>query len=90
MSDSNTKTFTLEFPVESGGATYKTFSARRPRVRDLRRFLKGVDGDSIEALMNVLSDLCEVPPKVIAEVDVVDFKAMREWFEDFFNETSNA
>jgi hypothetical protein len=75
--------FNLTHPFEYRGANYIEFKPRRPKVRDLRQFIKNVDKDGVAAMEKVLADLCEVDEKVIAEVDVEDFAPMKKWFEDF-------
>ena len=77
------QTFNLNHPFEHRGATYVEFKARRPKVRDLRNFIKNVDKDGVAAMEKVLADLCEVDEKIIAEVDVEDFAPMKAWFEGF-------
>ncbi len=79
----STTVFNLAYPFEYRGATYVEMKARRPKVRDLRGFIKNVDKDSVAAMEKVLADLCEVDEKIIAEVDVADFGPMKKWFEDF-------
>ena len=80
---STEKVFNLKFPFEYRGANYIEFKARRPKVRDLRSFIKNVDKDSIVAMEKVLADLMEVDEKIISEIDVEDFGPMKQWFESF-------
>lgn len=80
---STEKIFELKFPFEHRGAKYETMKARRPRVRDLRSFIKNVDKDSVAAMEKVLADLMEIDEKIIAEIDIEDFAPMKEWFEGF-------
>jgi hypothetical protein len=79
----STTVFPLSYPFEYRGATYIEMKARRPKVRDLRAFIKNVDKDSVAAMEKVLADLCEVDEKIVAEIDVADFGPMKKWFEDF-------
>lgn len=91
MTTPTTRTFELQFPIAvRGGGTVTTLTARRPRVMDLRTFVKNVDKDAIDAITEVLSSLCEVDKQVIQMADVADFKVMREWFEDFFKSDEDA
>ncbi|SDK39917.1 phage tail assembly protein [Bradyrhizobium ottawaense] len=80
---STEKIFNLKFPFEHRGANYIEFKARRPKVRDLRNFIKNVDKDSVAAMEKVLADLMEIDEKVISEIDVEDFAPMKSWFESF-------
>ena len=84
------KVFNLQFPFEHRGANYIEFKARRPKVRDLRNFIKNVDKDSVAAMEKVLADLMEVDEKVIAEIDVEDFAPMKAWFEGFLKPMMSA
>jgi hypothetical protein len=91
MSSTNTtlNVFNLQFPFEYRGAQYIEFKARRPRVRDLRNFIKNVDKDGVAAMEKVLADLCEVDEKIIAEIDIEDFAPMKAWFEGFLKPMLN-
>ncbi|MEH2517502.1 hypothetical protein V1279_003075 [Bradyrhizobium sp. AZCC 1610] len=80
---SSEQVFNLAHPFEHRGATYVEFKARRPKVRDLRNFIKNVDRDSVAAMEKVLADLMEVDEKIIAEIDILDFAPMKKWFEGF-------
>lgn len=75
--------FTLDYPFTFRGTEYTKFEARRPKVRDLRTFIKNLDTDSVQAMEKVLSSLCEVDEPVIAEMDIADFNPMKKWFEAF-------
>jgi hypothetical protein len=77
------KVFNLAHPFEYRGATYVEFKARRPKVRDLRGFIKNVEKDGVAAMEKVLADLCEVDDKIISEIDIEDFAPMKAWFEGF-------
>lgn len=79
----NTNTFELKFPFEYKGTTYTELKARRPKVRDLRSFIKDVERDSVNAMEKVIGNLCEVDDKIIAELDLEDFNPIKQWFEDF-------
>lgn len=83
MTKTEKTTFNLAHPFEYRGAEYIEFNMRRPKVRDLREFIKNVDKDGIGAMEKVLADLSETDQKVIQEIDVADFAPMKKWFEDF-------
>jgi hypothetical protein len=90
MAAEKDKTFTLQFPFEHRGATYIEFKARRPKVRDLRNFIKNVDKEGMQAMEKVLADLMEIDNAVVAEIDVEDFAPMKAWFESFLEKMTNA
>lgn len=77
------KIFDLKYPFEHRGQNYAELKARRPRVHDLRTFMKDLDKDPIQAMQRVLGNLCEVDDQIIAQVDIEDFAPMKVWFEDF-------
>jgi hypothetical protein len=80
----STTEFTLNHPFEFKGAKYDSFKARRPKVRDLREFIKNAEkGDGVAAMEKVLANLIEVDEKIVSEIDVEDFAPMKKWFEDF-------
>ncbi|WP_315740141.1 phage tail assembly protein [Bradyrhizobium sp. SZCCHNR1093] len=83
------KVFNLTHPFEYRGANYIEFKARRPKVRDLRNFVKNVDRDSVAAFEKAFADLCEVDEKIIAEIDIEDFGPMKAWFEGFLKPMLN-
>ena len=85
----NEKVFNLKFPFEHRGASYIEFKARRPKVRDLRNFIKNVDKEGIVAMEKVLADLMEIDTAVIAEIDVEDFGPMKHWFESFLEKMTS-
>ncbi|MEY9178209.1 hypothetical protein ABIF15_009499 [Bradyrhizobium elkanii] len=89
MSTPTLQVFNLQFPFEYRGAQYIEFKARRPRVRDLRNFIKNVDKDGVAAMEKVLADLCEVDEKIISEIDIEDFAPMKAWFEGFLKPMLN-
>ncbi|AYO84053.1 phage tail assembly protein [Methylobacterium brachiatum] len=84
--ESGPKRFDLVKPYEYRGQRYDMFVAREPKVRDLRRFLKVAESDSIHAIQVTLADLCGVDEPVIGEASIKDFGVMRKWFEDFLQD----
>ena len=89
MATSSETVFSLAHPFELRGASYIEFKARRPKVRDLRNFIKNVDKDGIVAMEKVLADLMEIDTAVIAEIDVEDFGPMKQWFESFLEKMTS-
>jgi hypothetical protein len=77
------KNFPLKHSIEYRGATYNEFNARRPKVRDIRTFIKNVEKDGMLAIEKALADLFEVDNTIIAEIDPEDFGPMKAWFEGF-------
>jgi hypothetical protein len=77
------KNFPLKYAFEHRGATYTEFNARRPKVRDIRTFIKNVEKDGMLAIEKALADLFEVDSVIVAEIDPEDFGPMKAWFEGF-------
>lgn len=84
--ESGPKRFNLIKPYEYRGVRYDMLVAREPKVRDLRRFLKVAEGDSIHAIEVTLADLCSVDEPVIGEASIKDFGIMKAWFEGFLQD----
>lgn len=81
--ESTATVFELQYPFEYKGATYNSFTARRPKVRDIRSFLKNLERDATSAMELVLANLIDHDEKVIAEIDIADYAPMKNWFEGF-------
>ena len=64
------KVFNLQFPFEHRGANYIEFKARRPKVRDLRNFIKNVEKEGMVAMEKVLADLMEIDTAVSATAPI--------------------
>lgn len=75
---------TLKHPVTVDGIDVTTLSMRRPRVRDLLAADKGAKGDA-EREIRMFSNLCEVPPAVIEELDLADYTTLQEVYRGFLS-----
>ena len=80
------KRFDLHRAIEFRGQRFDHFTAREPKVRDVRVFLKKVEADSILAVEGVLADLCGVDHPVMGELSPKDFGRMKVWFESFLQD----
>lgn len=83
MAAANMKVFEFKYPFEHRGAEMKRLEVRRPRVRDLKDFVKDSETSTITALRNVIGNLSNVPPEVVQEIDLEDFGPIKTWFTDF-------
>lgn len=83
------KKFTLIEPFEYRGRRFEEFTARPPKVKDLRQFLKNVDRDAILAMEHCLAQLMDEDDLIIAELGIKDFSIMKKWFEDFLKPMMN-
>lgn len=71
------ETIELQYPVTVDGEEISTLSLRRPRMRDMKRQQKVKD--DLEKAMTMIADLAEVSPKVVEELDPVDFTRLSDW-----------
>lgn len=90
-SNATLKTFEFIHPVEYRNGTYTQLVVRRPRVKDLKNFVKNAEQDSVAALEKVIADLSDgIDEKVISEIDLEDFAPIKKWFEGFLKVISDA
>lgn len=79
----NPNIITLKYPKEVDGQTYSELEfKRRPTAadsRDASRAGKDVAGTEIHLFAN----LCEVPPEVIAALDMYDYSRMQDGYLGF-------
>jgi hypothetical protein len=68
-----TETCTLEYPFEHKGVQYDTLTIRRPKLRDLKKF--EAIKDRMKKSITMLSDLAEIAPDAVEEMDPLDFNA---------------
>ncbi|MGC0392786.1 hypothetical protein ACVIU7_005343 [Bradyrhizobium liaoningense] len=73
---------TLDFPFEVDGKTYKTMTMRRPKTKDSLKAAKFKGHDADKGIL-LLSDLCNVAPDVIAELDEIDAKKLSDQLDAF-------
>jgi hypothetical protein len=83
MAAANIKIFELKYPFEHRGANMTQLEVRRPRVRDLKDFVKDSETSVVTAMRNVIANLSQVPPEVVQEIDLEDFGPIKSWFTDF-------
>lgn len=87
------KIFNFEYPFEHNGSTYDKLEVRRPKVRDLKNFVKDAENTqigSVGAIERQIASLSETPPAVIAEIDLEDFAPIKAWFTTFLKLISDA
>lgn len=68
------QTHELKHPITIGGSDLLEVTLRRPKARDLRRFDAG--SGNIAQSIDLMSDLAELPPSTIDELDAEDFQAL--------------
>ncbi|CAH9055125.1 hypothetical protein PSECIP111951_01178 [Pseudoalteromonas holothuriae] len=72
----------LNFPVTVDAHEYAELTMRRPKVRD-RLMVDKTDLSESESEIRYFSNLCEVSPEVIEELDWSDFVKLREKLQAF-------
>ncbi|WP_245287372.1 phage tail assembly protein [Bradyrhizobium elkanii] len=73
---------TLDFPIEVDGKPYKTLTMRRPKTKDSLKAAKFKGHDADKGIL-LLSDLCNVSPDVIEELDEIDAKKLSDQLDAF-------
>lgn len=76
-----TETYTLEYPFDFKGEEFTELTIRRPKMRDLRKF-EGIK-DSMKKAFTMLSDLAEIAPGAVEEMDPEDFNAASKLIAGF-------
>lgn len=79
-----TTTIKLKHPITVDGVEIKQLALRRPKVRDMIAADKGGGGDA-EKELRVFSNLCEVTPSVLEELDLADYLALQGAYQDFLS-----
>lgn len=82
-----TTTIKLQYPVEVGGHEYTELRMRRCKVKDRR--LAGKQKTDEEREIALISNLCEVPPDVLDELDAVDYQKLVETLQGFFGSATS-
>lgn len=72
----------LKYPVMVDGTEYAVLHMRRCKVKDRRMAAKQKTDEDRE--ITLISNLCEVPPSVIDELDAVDYTRLTEVLQGFF------
>lgn len=69
----HTETYELQYPFSHKGEEVTELTIRRPKMRDLKKF-EGIK-DKMKKSFTMLSDLAEIGPDTVEELDPVDFNA---------------
>ena len=75
-------TITLRYPMTHAGETISSLTMRRPRLRDLLAAdrLRGTDAAKE---VRIFSNLCEVAPDALEEMDLADYAALQSAYRRF-------
>lgn len=78
------KTFKFAYPFTGvDGQEYEKIEVRRPRVRDLKTFVKDAEKDAVGAIERSIANLSDTPPTIISDIDLEDFAPIKAWFTAF-------
>ena len=72
----------LEHPVRVDGAEHRHLEMRRPKVRD-ERDARRAGADDAAREIALFANLCEVPPSVIEELDMADYRRLQGVYTGF-------
>jgi hypothetical protein len=75
-------TITLKYPFTFDGTEYATLEMRRCKVKDRR--LAAQKKTDEEKEITLISNLCDVPPAVIDELDSADYEQLQGVLRGFF------
>lgn len=81
----------LKYPVNVDGVSYTELNMRRSKVKD-RLAVTAMKCSDEQKEITLFANLCEVPPKVIEELDETDYTSVQKVYLGFFGsapETSN-
>lgn len=82
MSSKDRKSIALEYPVTVSGVKLDRLTMRRPLVRDLL-IARKAGSDDVAQEIRLFSNLCEVEPNAIEELDLADYSKLQEAYEGF-------
>ena len=74
--------FKLGTPIFFDGVEIQTLNYRRPKGRDMRRFMNSGEKPG-DKLVRLWADLCELPEKVLDDLDAEDWTRLAGEFGGF-------
>ena len=77
-------TIKLKHPITADGREVAQLNLRRPKARDMIASDKG-GGSDAEKELRLFSNLCEVTPETIGDLDLEDYRALQVAFTDFLS-----
>lgn len=73
----------LKYPVNIDGVSYTELNMRRSKVKD-RLAVTAMKCSDEQKEITLFANLCEVPPKVIEELDETDYTSVQKVYLGFF------
>lgn len=74
----------LKYPIDSAGETINNLTMRRSKVKDRLLVAKMKSASDEEKEIRLFSNLCEVSPNIIEELDESDYSVLQKTYMDFF------
>lgn len=85
MSQTNTKTFDLDFPAPFNGETVRSITLRRPKGREIRAMNNGA-GSQIDRSFALMASLADREVELFDELDAADIKKIDGWLNEVLGE----
>lgn len=73
----------LKYPVTVAGHEYKVLTMRAPKVRDQITAQKA--GAKADMELTLFSNLCEITPAVLEELELADYNKLHAAYNDFLS-----
>jgi hypothetical protein len=77
-------TIKLQFPITIDGVEYKELTMRRSKVKDRLAVAAMTGKTDEEKEIRLFTNLCNVAPEVIQELDEADYPAVQKVYMSFF------
>jgi len=74
----------LLYPLNDGGNHVESLTMRRPKVRDMVAS-GSAEGSDEEREVRLFASLCDVPPALLEEMDIVDYKELQKIYTGFLD-----
>jgi hypothetical protein len=83
---SATETINLVYPINVGGIETSSITIRRPLVRDMLKARN--NKDEAKAELHLFSDLCQITPDEVQNLDWADYAKIQEVVKGFTSSRS--
>lgn len=85
MSQTNTKTFDLDFPPTFNGEAVRSVTLRRPKGREIRAMNNGA-GSQIDRSFALMANLADREVELFDEMDAADIRKIDTWLNEVLGE----
>ena len=84
MSKENSITINLDYSFKVDGVKVDKISLRRPKVKDMLSVDSACESDA-EKEINLFSNLSEISPSDLKELDMKDYSKLQKSYQDFLS-----